>query len=594
MKDPLLYPFDPLQLIRQKKKLRRTLSERGVTTHTRIAILGGSTTAEFKDMLEIFLLGSGIKPEFYECDYGQYYEAAVFENQELQKFQPQLACVFTSFANITHLPAPQDSEDRVQESLRSEQNKLHEIWDKLSQQYNCTIIQNNFELPRVRVLGNLDFSAHQGGVHFIHLLNQYLAKAARERGNLHICDINYLSSWMGLQNWYDPNLWHSYKYAMSFMAVPYIAHNVAAMIRGIHGSSKKCLVLDLDNTLWGGVIGDDGLSGIKMGKDTPVGEAFSDFQAYIKALKERGIILAVCSKNEEENARQGLTHPDSKLSAKDFTCIKANWEPKHFNLSKISNEINIGLESLVFVDDNPAERELVAAQMPQISVPNVGGRVEHYMDILDKGNYFETVSLTEEDLKRSAQYNHRAEIQAYAQRFESYDEFLTSLQMRAEIQPFSNLYVDRITQLINKTNQFNLTNKRLSLDEVKSIAADAGYLALYGKLQDKFGDSGLITSSIGRIQGDELHIEVWVMSCRVLKRSMEHAMFQRLRKSAEDHGLRRIFGYYKPTEKNRMVKNLYHELGFELMKTAEKEEMVWLYDIEKAALPPKALMEILK
>lgn len=568
------YPLNTTALLRKKRAIRRGLSNRKNLDDKRIAILGGSTTAEIKDMLELFLLHAGIRPVFYESEYNRYFEDVMFPESGLKDFRPEIIYIHTTNLNIRRFPALNESCEAIEELLAGEMNRFSGLWERIEQDYGCPVIQNNFELPHYRILGNLDAYDTHGRTAFIGMLNYRFAGEAEKRKNLHLNDINYLSAWFGLERWHDRLFWYSYKYAMNYEAIPLLADSVASIIRGICGKAKKCLVLDLDNTLWGGVIGDDGLQGIRIGKETPEAEAYTEFQRYVRELKERGVLLAVCSKNDETNARGGFAHPDSILSADDFAAFTANWNPKHENILNIAYTLNIGIDSLVFADDNPVEREIVRAQLAEVTVPELGSDIVKYIDILDKTGLFETVSLSADDLQRNLFYAGNAKREKQKEQYASYDEFLRSLKMVAEIAPFSPIYLDRITQLANKTNQFNLTTRRYTLSEIQAMADDDSYITLYGKLRDKFGDNGLVSVIAGIKKENELHIDLWLMSCRVLKRGMETAMLDALAGRARECGLKAIVGYYFPTAKNGMVKNLFHEMGFRKLS-----ENSWHLDI---------------
>ena len=336
-----------------------------------------------------------------------------------------------------------------------------------------------------------------------------------------------------------------------------------SIIRAIYGKSRKVLVLDLDNTLWGGVIGDDGVDKILIGRETPQAEAYTAFQEYCLSLRDRGILLAVCSKNNEDVAKSGFAHPDSILKLEHFSAFRANWEPKHGNIQSIAQELNLGVDSFVFADDNPAEREIVRSQIPGIAVPEIGNEVTRYAEIIQAGRYFEPASLSKEDLERAALYAQRSQVVAQQAKFANYGEYLDSLEMTAEIDTFKPVYLERIAQLTNKTNQFNLTTRRYTFAEMEAAAADPNTIALYGKLSDKFGDNGLISIVLGKRHGDELHMDLWLMSCRVLKRDMEQAMLDAVVERAQSRGIRSIIGFYIPTAKNGMVKEFYPVLGFE-------------------------------
>jgi len=463
--------------------------------------------------------------------------------------------------------------------VRLEMARFESLWQKIHTGLGAVIIQNNFDLPRLRPLGNLEASESFGRVNFLLRLNAEFAKYARNHSRFLINDIFYLSAQVGLSTWFGHNYWYSFHMALSPAATVALSRNVASIIKSIYGKSKKCLILDLDNTLWGGVIGDDGLQNLVLGRDHPVGEAFLDFQRYVKNLQRRGIILAVCSKNDAENAKEGFSHPDSVLKLEDFSAFKANWNPKPENIREIAAELNIGLDSMVYVDDNPAERALVAGELPEVAVPDVGSDVSSFAEILEHEGYFEVHKVVQDDLSRSAYYKSKAQREASQSSFRDYGDFLTSLEMAAEIGPFLPVYLERITQLINKTNQFNLTTRRYTSAEVETIAQDPTFITLYGRLADKFGDNGLVSVLIGQVSGDTVQVDLWLMSCRVLKREMELAMFDALIEQCQARGIRKIVGVYIPSKKNGMVAGHYASLGFTSVNASCESRGLWQYEV---------------
>ena len=562
----LEYPFDYEFLNRKKKSLKRELENQNIKfLEKKIAILGGSTTNEIKLNLELFLLKEGIKPIFFESEYNKYYEDAIF-SKELEDFSPEIVYIHTTIKNLENFPSLSFSKEKNQSILENAIKKFKSIWDSLFSKFSCVIIQNNFEYPQYRLIGNSSVCLDGGNVKFINNLNSSLVEATEEYKNLYINDINYLASLVGLEKWYDNSLWFNYKYALSFEAIPYLSHSVASIIKGIYGKNKKAIAVDLDNTLWGGVIGDDGIVGIKIGKDNPIGEAHIEFQNYLKKLKELGIVLTIASKNDEENAIEGLEYNNMLLHKNDFLVIKANWEPKPNNILESADEINIGVDSFVFLDDNPVERELVKNQLQGVAVPNIDNKVENYQDIVDRDNYFEFLSVSEEDLQRLKYYEDNQNREKEKLNYENYQEYLKSLDMLAEIQEAKDIYLERIHQLINKTNQFNLTTKRYTKAEVEEVFHDENSILLYGRLQDKFGDNGLVSIVIGKKENKVLNIPLWIMSCRVLKRDMEKAMLDSLVEICKIKDIEKIVGKYIPSSKNSMVKNHYMDLGFKLIE----------------------------
>ena len=563
MIDLVRQPVDAKQLMRSAKKTARELRAAPGLRELRIAVLGGSTTNEVVTFLELALLQKGFAPTFWQSEYGRYWEDSVLDPTAIADFAPDLVYVHTGNRNIQSWPAINADAPKCTASVDQEIGKLLQVWEALQKVKPCPVIQNNFELPDLRVLGNLDGRSFAGATYFVHELNRRLAEESRERNYLLINDIHYISAKLGLDRWYDPSRWFSYKLMSTLDGSAATAANLAAIVGARYGLSKKVLVLDLDNTMWGGVIGDDGADRIVIGRETAQAEAYTQFQEYCRSLKDRGVVLAVSSKNNDAIAREGFSHPDSILRILDFAAFRANWEPKHENIKHIAEELSLGLDSFVFVDDNPAERALVAAQLPMVAVPDVGDDVTRYAEMLDAMQYFEPVSISAEDMLRAEQYASRAAATQVQASFANYGEYLDSLNMVAEIDSFNPTYLDRITQLTNKTNQFNLTTRRYSAAEIASIAVDPSYIKLYAKLSDRFGDHGLISVVIGHIAGKTLHIDLWIMSCRVLKRDVERLMMDELAERALEAGLHTIKGYYLRTPKNDMVSKHYESLDFE-------------------------------
>ncbi len=550
------------ELLRSKSKLRRQLQNHSCRD-LRIAVLRGSTVNEMIEFAELFLLVEGFRCTFYQSEYNKYYEEAVLDSERIVKFRPDIVYVHTSCMNLQGWPPLSATEADHESFVAAEFSRFQQIWHSLQQNVGSHIIQNNFELPPFRVLGNLDSIAYGGRAKFVNRLNVEFANEALIDPRLFVQDVNALSAALGSRNWFDWERWYSYKIMTTPAASLALARSVTAIVRALYGRSRKCLVLDLDNTLWGGVIGDDGPENIKIGRETAVGEAYTAFQEYCLMLRSRGILLAVCSKNDEETAKQGFEHPDSVLKLSHFSAFRANWEPKHENLTAIAKELNLGIDSLVFVDDNPAERALVASQLPMVAVPDVGSDVTQFIPALEAGGYFETVRVSAEDFSRADTYAANSQRALLKSKFRDYGEYLDSLQMTAEIDAFKPVYLDRITQLTNKTNQFNLTTRRYTAAEIQKMSLDPAYITLYGKLTDAFGDNGLVSVIVGRKDGSTLHIELWLMSCRVLKRDLELAMLDELVTRAQAAGIETIVGYYYRTPRNSMVADHYRRLGFE-------------------------------
>lgn len=581
----LEYPFDAAYIIKKRKSLKKALLADGTSRiRKKIAVLGGSTTSDIVKTLELFLLDSGIEPEFYESEYAQYFQDAMFPDETLLSFKPDIVFIHTTNRNVTNWPEMTDTTEQIDEKLHTEINRFTAMWKSIAEKFHCPIIQNNFEMPLYRLLGSRDAWDIHGRTNFLTRLNEAFYAYARENESFYIHDLNFVSADYGLKEWSNPLFWNMYKYAMCFEAIPSFAFSVSHIIKSIFGKNKKALALDLDNTLWGGVVGDDGVDGIEIGQETGVSQSYYEFQTYVKQLKNLGIVLTVCSKNDHENAIAGLNHPEGALRPDDFVIIKANWENKDRNIAETAAELNILPDSIVFADDNPAEREIVRTQIKGAAVPDMDG-VENYITTIDRSGFFEVTTFSEDDLKRNEMYKKNALRAAEMASFGDYNDYLKSLEMHAVIDDFIPVYLARITQLTNKSNQFNVTTRRYTPAEMESVFEDDSYIRLYGKLIDKFGDNGVVSVVIGRKSGTALDIDLWLMSCRVLKRDMEFAMLDRLVERCREVGVETINGYYYPTAKNKMVSDLFGRFGF--TKTEEHEDGSTVWQLRVADYKPQ-------
>lgn len=571
----LEYPFDSAYLLRKKKALKkRCLGQRENWLEIRIAVLCGSTVMDICDILELFLLNEGIRPQFYQSEYGRYWEEAVFDNPELEHFNPQLIWIHTSTRNINSMPDVSDSQSCVRDKLKQEEDKLSEMWVQLERRYGCPIIQNNFERPLYRVLGNQDIAEEIGGSNFVFRLNDYMYHYKQSHTNFYVHDVDGISARFGLRSWQEPRYWYLYKYALNINAIPEFSYSLFTIVKSLLGRNKKVLALDADNTLWGGVIGECGAENIELGTETASGQIYLEWQQYISQLKKSGILLSIVSKNEQKSADEGLEHPSGLLHRKDFAAVRIDWENKDVNLQYIAEELNIGLEQIVFVDDNPAERKLVEINLPMVSVVNED-KAERFIQVLDAAGYFEATVLTKEDLKRNEMYCENEKRTRFQETFVDYNDYLKNLQMKAVIKNFEPLYVSRITQLINKTNQFNFTMLRCTEEEVRRIMLDASYMTLYGRLADVFGDNGIVSLMIGEKKNNILHICLFVMSCRVFKREMEYAMMDAAVLWCTNNQIEKIKGYYIPGAKNQILKEKFSEFGFAKQEEDENGRSTW-------------------
>lgn len=403
-----------------------------------------------------------------------------------------------------------------------------------------------------------------------------LMDLSQQYANLFICDIASLQNKMGRDIMFAPNVYVSTEMVLSIDALPYVASRVMDIVCAIKGQFKKCLILDLDNTVWGGVIGDDGLEGIQLGHGLGIGKAFTEFQMWVKKLKQRGIIICVASKNNEETAKEPFEkHPDMVLKLEDIAVFQANWETKVDNIRTIQHILNIGFDSMVFLDDNPFERNIVRENIPGITVPELPEDPGEYLEYLYSLNLFETASYSQADKDRTKQYQVEAKRVSLQKTFSNETDFLKSLDMVSVVSGFTKFNTPRVAQLSQRSNQFNLRTMRYTEADIEALAADKDTIDLSFTLEDKFGDNGLIAVIIMKKQDEEtLFVDTWLMSCRVLKRGMENFTLNTMVTCAKQRGYKRIIGEYLPTAKNKMVEAHYPSLGFEKIEGAATAQYV--------------------
>ncbi len=584
------YPLDAARILQKKRAIKRSLLQAQGLTPKKIALMSGVTIGVFKDMLELFLLANGILPTFYEGEYNRFYEDLVFDSGALKDFAPDLIYIHTSSHCLQQLPTPTTT--AAQANLLS--NTAYDHFTnaaKAALGFGCPCILNNFELPTSRTMGNYEATAPSGAVRFIRDLNAKLATFVDATPHLYLNDLAYLQAQHGMDAFSDATTWYAYKYPCAMDKLPYFAQSVANITKSLFGKNKKALALDLDNTLWGGVIGDDGAEGIVLGAETPTGMAYSAFQQYLKNLSTTGVLLNVSSKNQEEIALTGFARGDSVLHREDFIAFKANWEPKSHNIAAMAGEINIFTDSFVFIDDNPAERALVRSQLPSVQVPELTAP-EDYIKAIDRSGYFEVTSLSQDDQNRAEMYKENAARTALQQSFGDYSDYLKSLAMTAELGCFDTAHAARITQLVNKSNQFNLTTRRYTAAEVETLSNDPNAITVYARLRDTFGDNGIVSCVSGIIEGQTLDITLWVMSCRVLKRDLEKAVFDHLAATAIAKGATEIRGHYYPTAKNLLVQDFYATIGF--VQTAQDSDgnKTYFYDVSHGYTPQCDVIEV--
>ena len=559
-------------------------------TAVKLAMLASSTNEHLPPGIRVGALRRGILTDIYVAPYGQYAQELLNPDSECRRYQPDAVLLGFNTHDIplNTLPLTADRA-AVEEFVEAVVSGWTRLWEVVTNQLNATVIQHTLVTPPEQCFGEYDLLLPASPGNVVNRINLVLAEKAVEHKAL-LLNMDALAATVGKGIWCDDGLWDYGKQDVSPLQMPLYGDRVARILAAIRGQSKKCLVLDLDNTLWGGVIGDDGLAGIKLGQGNPAGEAHVAFQAYVKRLQERGVILAVCSKNDEQNAREPFEkHPDMVLSCNDIACFVANWENKATNLQRIAQELNIGVDSLVFFDDNPAERDIVRRFLPTVAVPEVPISPSWYVRCLSDAGYFDTVSFSKEDTAKTQQYLANARRQQRQATAVSLDDFLSGLNMEMVVGEVDAFTLPRTTQLINKTNQFHLTTRRYTETQVSQMNDDPDMLCVRFHLKDNCGDNGLISVIIARpVEADDqkiFHIDTWLMSCRVLGRQVEEASFNIVAEEAIKRGYHILQGEYIETAKNNMVKRHYEMLGFECIYEGRTEEgklhTLWQFDLSK-------------
>jgi FkbH-like protein len=568
-------------------KLRRFVPRDGADAASgrvvRLAILGGPTTIQLRQLIELFLAGEGIAAEIYEAEYGLFRQEILTPGSGLDNFGPEIVFLATGARDVTRLPPIDADAVAVQQFAETELADWMQLWETAQSRWNATLIQNNFEPSPERVFGHYTLRHPAARENYLIRLNAMLPEVAPAYVVLH--DLYSLAAEAGAETWFDPRFYHEFKMPCGAECLPGYAHSVVSLLRSILGRSKKVLALDLDNTLWGGVVGDVGPGGIKFGQGSGEGEAFLEFQRYAKELSQRGIVLAVCSKNDPEKAKEPFEkRADMVLRLSDISAFVANWNNKADNLRAIADRLELGLDSIVFVDDNPAERALVRRFVPQVAVPDLPEDPSGYIAAVARHRYFETTSFTREDSARARYYfenSRRKELAAGAPDLEA---FLTSLRMKMKVEPINDLNIERSTQLINKSNQFNLTTRRYTLAEIRGIVDSPEWCTLTFSLRDELGDNGLISVILLRKQGDALAIDTWIMSCRVLQRGVEQFARNELVDLCRAEDSVRLLGTYIPTAKNSLVVDHYAKLGFS-PAGSDGAETFWELRVDASATP---------
>lgn len=540
----------------------------------KVALLGDSATQFLVQALRATGYEAGYDLQIWEAEFNQIERQVYDPGSEFFEFKPEIVIIFQSTHKLL-TKYNKTKSDYLHQLADQRIEEVRTIVSAINDQLNAKIIYYNYANINDSIFGNY---AHKLELSFpfqLTKLNYDLMQFALQVSNFYICDLSSIQHQLGKSVSFQTSVYINTEMVLSIDALPYVAKQTVDMIAAMNGQSKKCVILDLDNTVWGGVIGDDGIENIQIGS-LGIGKAFTEFQYWIKKLKNRGIIVAVCSKNNESVAKEPFEkHPDMVLRLDDIAVFIANWENKADNIRQIQSILNIGFDSMVFLDDNPFERNIVRENIPGITVPELPTDPADYLEYLYTLNLFETISYSNEDTERTKLYQVEAQRSVLQQKFTNEDEFLESLNMLSLVEPFNKFNTPRVAQLSQRSNQFNLRTIRYTESDIELISNSDNFYTFAFTLEDKFGDNGLICVIVLKaVDHEKVFIETWLMSCRVLKRGMEQFTLNTIANFANEKGFRYLIGEYIPTAKNEMVKDHYAKLGF----TAQANQ--WQLDLE--------------
>ena len=570
-------------------KEAKTIDLQGLKT-IRLAVLADFATQQLETLLTVLAARSGIALDFYKSGYDSIAFEILNEDSGLYRFKPQVVAILPAMQHLkARLIASPDRAATAAEIAAS----FAEFWRQLQSRSDAAIIQGNFVMPLERAFGHYEQLAADSIGTMFELINREIVSRARKANGVLLFDLNHVASTIGLRSFVDERLWSLAKAPCHLEHLPVVAKELLDVIKARHGMVAKCVVLDLDNILWGGVVGDDGLAGIALG-DFGEGEAFVAFQSYLKELKRRGIILAVVSKNEPENALLPFReHPEMVLKEEDISVFIANWQPKSDNIRVVQETLNIGMESIVFLDDNPMERDLVRQFIPQLIVPEMPEDPAFYVQALADLNLFETASYSQADRERPGQYRDEAQRRIQQTQFTDIKDYLRSLNMVISLERFSEFNLPRIAQLSQRSNQFNLTTRRYDEATCKRLMSEEGrYFPFTITLSDKFGDYGLISVIVLEICDKDIRIDEYLMSCRVLKRGVEAFAMNSIFMLAEHLGKERVVGEFLPSSKNGMVRDFYPGFGFEPIATSPSGETTFVLATDRYVAQPTSFSEV--
>tara|TARA_B100000029_G_scaffold149281_1_gene144542 strand:- start:764 stop:2518 length:1755 start_codon:yes stop_codon:yes gene_type:complete len=544
----------------------------------RIALLGSFTLNGFEETIRVKCHQKKIECQTYVGDYNQYNQDILNKDSKFYKFKPELTFLILDVRHILgelYFQPYSISVSERKELVTIKVNEITNLIKTIIENSNSRVILTDLQVPTYSPYGINEQNEEFGVKQIVREINTKIRYENKDNPLLSILDFNEFIQKHGEENVFSYKQFFSGDMKISIEYIPKFVNEMMRFVNAVVGITKKCIVLDLDNTLWGGVIGEDGFNNIKLG-DNPIGRSFVEFQKRLLALNQRGIILAINSKNNFDDAMKVINeHPNMILREDNFGCIKINWNDKVTNLHEISSELNIGLDSFVFFDDDPINREFVKSQLNQVLVVDLPSDSAKFAHILTEMNVFESLKITEEDKKRKDMYLGQRKRVEFENKIGDFNEFLKQMDIQVLIKKADGFSIPRISQLTLKTNQFNLTTKRYQEDQISSFSDDKNRIVECAQVSDKFGDNGITGVYIVEKKNDEWIIDTFLLSCRIIGRGVEDIMLSQLIERARKENVKKIKGKFIPTKKNKPAENFYEEFGF------KKEDDFWVFDTEQ-------------
>tara|TARA_B110000014_G_scaffold190501_1_gene139266 strand:+ start:46 stop:1797 length:1752 start_codon:yes stop_codon:yes gene_type:complete len=569
----------------------KLLNETDYDKKIRVALLSSFTINGLEETLRVLCFENNISCKTYVGGYNQYNQEILDKNSNLYKFNPDVTFLILDtrslLGDLFFSPYSISNEERVK-FVDNKINEIKEIIQTFTENHQSKLIITTLSIPTYSPYGIYETKMNYGLPQMIREFNENLIKSFKNNPLVYLYDFNQFIRKYGEHNIFDFKQYVLGDMKISMNCIPDFGNDLMSYVKPILGLNRKCIVLDLDNTLWGGIVGEDGYNGISLG-DTPTGKSFVEFQKILLSLQHRGIILAINSKNNLDDAMDVIkNHPNMILREEHFASIKINWNDKNTNLQEIANELNIGLESMVFFDDEPINRELIRSTMPEVLTPELPKDPYLFPMVIKNLNDFNMLKITNEDTKRGQMYLQQRKRIEFSQKTKNLDDFLNQLEIKVIVKPASEFTLPRISQLTLKTNQFNLTTKRYQEEDIQNISSSPNKIVGCAQVEDKFGDNGITGVYIINKDSDkEWSLDTFLLSCRIMGRGIEDGVLDHIIKQARKAGVNRIKANYIPTKKNMPVKNFLPDFGF------KQENGSWYYYIDEKVKKPKHIEMII-